>query len=122
MLILLTCCVLSACSRAGSEHPLRITASADLDQLIGHRVELVGTVSGHSVPRLQGVDVWGMEHLRGQRVRVSGVLQRTVFFPTSGDAGRAADSGNDGFISPVYRGTGTFYRLQDSRYERYPPA
>jgi hypothetical protein len=116
-LILLTCCVPLACGRSGSQHTVRVTSASDLERLVGRRVELVGIVSSDRVPQLQGVDLWGMEHLRGKPARVSGVLQRTEFFQTKSDVGRAADSGTDNFFPPVYRGAGTYYRLQDLRME-----
>jgi hypothetical protein len=113
-LLVTVCLALSACR---SERAVRVTSSADLEHLVGHRVELVGVVSGDIVPQICGVDLWGMNALRGKHLRVLGILQRTVFQSGAGDAKRAIDSGHDDFIAPVYRGAGTFYRLQDLRYE-----
>jgi hypothetical protein len=114
ILFFTVCLALSACK---SEQAVRVTSSDDLEHLVGHRVELIGVISGDRVPQIGGVDLWGLDALRGQRLRVSGILQRTVYQSHAGDAGRAIDSGHDGFIAPVYRGAGTFYRLQDLRYE-----
>ena len=82
---------------------------------VGHRIELAGIVTTNGTPQILGVDLWGMESLVGQRVRVSGVLQRTVITMT-GDHGRAIDSGQDDFVQPVFRGPGTYYRLQELSY------
>ena len=116
-LLVTVCLALSACRREQAEF---ITSSADLEHWVGQRVELIGVVSGENVPQIGGVDLWGMEALRGKRLRVSGILQRTVFQSGAGDATRAIDSGHDAFIAPVYRGAGTFYRLEDLRYKPSP--
>ena len=114
VLLFTACLALSACKH---DQAVRVTSSADFEHLVGHRVELIGVVSGGSIPQMGGVDLWGLESLRGKHLRVLGILQRTVYPPQAGDFGRAIDSGHDGFIAPVYRGAGTFYRLQDLRYE-----
>ena len=127
LLVFFACC-LSGCSHQESqrgilyiepamlaswrEKPIHIEPGARLESFVGKRVELVGTVSHSSVPQIQGVDLWGLEQFRGKRLLVSGVLQRTVVSSNGGDSGRAQDSVADSFIAPVYRGTGTFYRLQ----------
>jgi hypothetical protein len=97
---------------------MEITSATRLDPLVGKQVELVGTVGGGKVPQLYGVDLWGMEKHRGQRVRACGVLQRTVLMEGSGDTGQGKDSGTDGFAPPVLRDAGTYYRLQDMKVQR----
>ena len=79
-------------------------ATADLEQRVGQRVVLEGIVSNTKCPQIQGVDVWGLEDYRGQRVRVSGVLRKLVV--TEAD------------IDPTIanRGAGTFYSLDHLEY------
>ena len=98
------------------EKPVHIEAGAQLGSFVGRRAELEGTVSETGVPQIQGVDLWGLEQFRGKRLLVSGVLQCTEVSSNDVGAIRARDSGIDGFIAPVYRGTGTFYRLQYAVY------
>ncbi len=98
------------------EKPVHVEAGAQLESFVGRRVELEGTVSEARVPQIQDVDLWGFERLHGKRLLVSGVLQRTEVSFNGVGAVRAWDSGTDGFIAPVYRGTGTFYRLQYAAY------
>lgn len=99
----------------GREQAAQVSSAEQLENLVGRRVELVGVVSNTTAPQILGVDLWGMEKLAGQSVRVSGVLQRTVI-TMSGDHGRAIDSGQDGFALPLFRGAGTYYRLQEASY------
>src|SRR2546425_3169777 len=98
------------------EKPVHIEAGAQLGSFVGRRAELEGTVSETGVPQIQGVDLWGLEQFRGKRLLVSGVLQCTEVSSNDVGAIRERDSGIDGFIAPVYRGTGTFYRLQYAVY------
>ena len=127
LVVFLFACFLSGCKQKESERavlciepamlasfrekPVHIEPGARLESFVGKRVELVGTVSDTRVPQMQGVDLWGFDQFRGKPLHVSGVLRRTVV-SSKGGAGHAKDSGTDGFIAPVYRGTGTFYRLQ----------
>ncbi|MEO5804805.1 MAG: hypothetical protein ABIR24_14875 [Verrucomicrobiota bacterium] len=60
-----------------SETPVRIEPRTQLEQFIGRRVELQGTVSDDRVPQMQGVDLRGLERFRGKQVLVSGVLRRS---------------------------------------------
>jgi len=117
ILLLITCITLTACKREQITH---IHSPADLAPLVGQRVELVGVVGSGIVPQIQGVDLWGMDSLRGQRIRVTGTLQRTIFKPERGDTGRAIDSRRNGFIAPIDRGSGVFYRLEAATYQREP--
>ena len=101
----------------GREQVVQVSSAAQLESLVGRRVELVGVVSNTTAPQVLGVDLWGLEKLAGQRLRVSGILQRTIITRTGGDTSRAIDSGHDSFMQPVFRGPGTYYRLQDLSYE-----
>jgi hypothetical protein len=85
--------------------PAQSAAVTDLEQRVGQRVVLEGIVTNTKCPQIQGVDVWGLEDYRGQRVRVSGVLRKSVV--------TAAD------IDPMVanRGAGTFYSFDDMKYE-----
>lgn len=77
----------------------------DLEQQVGKRVVLEGVVTNTKCPQVQGVDAWGLEEYRGQRVRVSGMLRKRVV--TEAD------------IDPMIanRGPGTFYSLDEMTYE-----
>lgn len=85
--------------------PTPSTALPDFKQRVGQRIELEGIVTNTKCPQVQGVDAWELEDFRGQRVRVSGVLRQSVI--------TAAD------IEPLVasRGPGTFYSLEDMKYE-----
>jgi hypothetical protein len=85
--------------------PAQSAAATDLPQRVGQRIVLEGIVTNTKCPQIQGVDVWGLEDYRGQRVRVSGVLRKSIV--------TAAD------IDPMVanRGAGTFYSLDDMKYE-----
>ena len=113
--ILLGLCgfILVACSR---EPAVRVLSPEQLDSLVGRRVELVGIVTNAVAPQILGIDLWGMEKLAGQRVRVSGVLQRTVITRTGPDTSRAVDSAPDDPMPLVFREPGTYYRLQRLSY------
>jgi hypothetical protein len=115
LLILLTSCgfILGGCSREGA---VRVSSADQLDSLVGRRVELVGTVTNTAAPQILGVDLWGMEKLTGQRVRVSGNLQRTIITRTGLDTSRAVDSAPDDPMPLVFRPPGTYYRLQRLTY------
>ena len=85
--------------------PAQSATVTDLEQRVGQRVLLEGIVTNTKCPQIQGVDVWGLEDYRGRRVRVSGVLRKSVV--------TAAD------IDPMVanRGAGTFYSLDDMKHE-----
>ena len=78
---------------------------SDLEQRVGQRIVLEGVVSNTKVPQVQGVEVRALEDHRGQQVRVSGVLHKTVV--TASD------------LEPLVanRGMGTFYFLDDIKFE-----
>jgi hypothetical protein len=113
--ILLDLCglILVACSR---EPAVRVLSPEQLDSLVGRRVELVGIVTNAAAPQILGIDLWGMEKLAGQRVRVYGVLQRTVITRTGPDTSRAVDSAPDDPMPLVFREPGKYYRLQRLTY------
>ena len=85
--------------------PAQSAATLDLEQRVGQSVVLEGVVTNTKCPQVQGVDAWDLEDFRGQRVRISGVLRKTVV--TEAD------------ISPsvANRGAGTFYSLDEMKYE-----
>jgi hypothetical protein len=85
----------------------------DLEQRVGQRVVLEGVVTASKCPQVQGVDAWELENYRGQRVRVSGVLRKTVVTQAEIDALKTPD----GFPLVANRGAGTFYSLDDMKYE-----
>lgn len=127
LLLLMLACCLAGCGHKESQRgvlnidpatlssfgeKIRLERGARLESFVGKRVELVGTVSEAGIPQIQGVDLWGMEQFRGKPLLVSGVLQRTVVSSNEHGSISTQDSGTDIFLAPVYRGTGTFYRLQ----------
>jgi hypothetical protein len=116
-LIAVLCLGLAACERSKRAVPRQVEAPVFIPAFVGHYVRLEGVVSNTPVPQTWGVDLWGLEKLAGQRVRVTGTVQCTVVADTGPDTGRVIDSGHDGFVSPVFRKAGTYYRLQDLRYE-----
>jgi len=106
--LLLSAACLLGCQPSVSSPPVapaQSAAVADLEQRVGQKVVLEGVVTNTKCPQVQGVDAWGLEDYRGQRVRVSGVLRKSVV--------TAAD------IDPMVanRGAGTFYSLDDMKYE-----
>jgi hypothetical protein len=106
--LLLSAACLLGCQPSASSPPIASAQSAatpDLEQRVGQRVVLEGIVTNTKCPQVQGVDAWGLEDYRGQRVRVSGVLRKTVV--TQAD------------VDPLIanRGAGTFYSLDDMKYE-----
>lgn len=65
------------------------------------------------MPSDSGVDVWELEDYRGQRVRVTGVLRKTVVTQAEVDRLKTPNS----FPLVAHRGAGTFYSLQGMKYE-----
>ena len=114
--IALFCLGLASCGRADRTLPQHVEAPVFIPAFVGHYIWLEGVVSNAPVPQIWGVDVWGLEKFAGQRVRVTGTVQCTVVTST-GDTGRVLDSGQDGFVAPVLRKPGTYYRLQGLQYE-----
>jgi len=98
-------CLLGCHHRAASLSVAPAQSTLDLEQRVGQRVVLEGIVSDTRCPQVQGVDAWGLEDYRGQRVRVSGVLRKSVV--TEAD------------VDPTIanRGPGTFYSLDDMKYK-----
>ena|SRR5213592_2052898 len=119
VILLLTACILAACGRGGHDAVVRITSAKELDSLVGQQVELVGIVSSDPVPQIHGVDVYGLERLRGQRVRAFGILQRTEYVQDGIDFGHVKDTGGEVPRAPVFRKWGTYYRLQHLKFEIY---
>jgi len=113
--ILLAFCVCLLCG-CGREAVVRVSSPAQLDGLVGFRVELVGVVTNGPAPQVMGVDLWGLEKLVGQRVRVSGLLQRTVIRRTGPDTSEAVDSAPGDPMPLSFRAPGNYYRLQHLRY------
>lgn len=77
----------------------------DLERRVGQQVVLEGIVTNTKCPQVSGVDAWGLEDYRGQRVRISGILRKTVV--------------TDVDVNPLVanRGAGTFYSLDQIKYE-----
>jgi hypothetical protein len=96
-------CQRHALSRSVASAPAAVTP--DLEQRVGQRVVLEGIVSNTKCPQVRGVDVWRLEDYRGQRVRVSGILRKSV----------VAEADVDPLVAN--RGAGTFYSLDDMKYE-----
>ena len=113
----LLCLGLASSGRANRPLPQHVEAPVFIPTFVGHYVWLEGVVSNTPVPQTWGVDLWGLEKLAGQRVRVTGTVQCTVVARTGPDTGRVLDSGDDGFASMVMRHPGTYYRLQGMQYE-----
>src|SRR5215208_5566265 len=55
-------------TRSASVAPMPSGATPDLEHRVNQRVVLEGIVSNSKCPQVQGVDVWGLEDYRGQRV------------------------------------------------------
>jgi len=106
-LLISAACLLGCQNRASSPavSSAQSPATADLQRRVGQRVVLEGVLTNTKCPQVQGVDVWGLEDYRGQRVRVSGVLRKSVV--TEAD------------VDPLVanRGAGTFYSLHGMKYE-----
>jgi hypothetical protein len=77
----------------------------DLEERVGQRVVLEGLVSDTKCPQVQGVDAWELADYRGRRVRVSGILHKSLV--------KATD------VDPMVanRGAGTFYSLDQMKFE-----
>jgi len=116
-LIVFLCLGLASCGRGGRPLPLGVEAPDFIPAFVGHYIKLEGVVSNTPAPQIWGVDLWGLEKFAGQRLRVTGTLQCTVIVSTGPDTGRVIDSARDGFVPPVMRKAGTYYRLQALRYE-----
>jgi uncharacterized protein YceK len=109
--------IINACrSKSRRQDDKAVTLAAalpDLEQRVGQRVALEGVVSNTKCPQVQGVDAWGLEDYRGQHVRVTGVLRRSVVTQAEIDALKTPE----GFPLVAHRGAGTFYSLEDMKYE-----
>src|SRR3954451_15206892 len=90
----LAACVAALCG-CGREQAVSVSSAEEFGDLVGRRVQLVGIVTTNGTPQILGVDLWGFENLAGQRLRVTGILQRTVITSTGGDTSRAVDSAPD---------------------------
>ncbi len=108
---------LCSCEKAPIPQPEEVEAPAIVPTFVGRYIRLDGVVSNTPVPQIWGVDLWGLEHFAGHRLRVTGTLQCTVVVRTGYDTYRSLDSGRDRFVAPVLRGPGTNYRLQGIKYE-----
>jgi hypothetical protein len=80
-------------------------AAPNLEQRVGQRVVLEGTVTNTKCPQVQGVDAWDLHEYRGKRVRISGILRKTVIAEADVD------------MTVANRGAGTFYSLDEMKYE-----
>lgn len=89
-----------------------LEATPDLERRVGQRVVLEGIVTATKCPQVQGVDAWELHNYRGQRVRVTGILRKTVITQTEIDALTPDDA-----PAIAHRGAGAFYSLDDMKYE-----
>jgi hypothetical protein len=94
---------------------IRITSPAEYPDLVGKRVELAGEVTRSRIPQILGVDLPQLEEHRGRQVIVTGVLRRTVVTQAQIDAEIQRLGGQF-----AHRGAGTFYHLDELRYEIQP--
>lgn len=96
-------------------HAIRVSLPAEYPDLVGKRVELAGMVTRSRVPQVLGVDFPELEDYRGRQVTVTGILRRSVVTQAQIDAEAQRLGGQ--FAN---RGTGTFYYLDDLRYQLQP--
>ena len=94
---------------------LRPSSPSEYAQLVGQRIALVGVVTETKCPQILGVDVWELESYRGQKMRVTGILRQSVVTQAQIEETERRMGGP--FAN---RGPGTFYHLDDLRYEPQP--
>ncbi len=94
---------------------VRVTSPAEYPYFVGKRVELAGEVTRSKVPQLLGVDLPQLEDYRGRQVIVTGILRRSVVTQAQIDAQIQRLGGQI-----ANRGPGTFYYLDDVRYQLQP--
>ena len=94
---------------------VRVSSPAEYADLVGKRVELVGVVTRSKVPQILGIDLSELENHRGRNVRVTGILGRSDVTQAQIDEEERRLGGK--FAN---RGTGTFYHLNELRYELQP--
>ena len=94
---------------------IRVSSPTEYAQLVGKRVELVGIVTQSKILQILGVDIPELENYRGRNMRVTGILRRSDVTQAQIDTGEQRLGGK--FAN---RGTGTFYHLDDVRYELQP--
>lgn len=98
-----------------SSDAVRVSSPKEFAQFVGKRVELVGVITRSKVPQILGIDLPELENHRGRSVRVTGILRRSDVTQEQIDqeerrlAGKFAD-----------RGPGTFFHLDELRYELQP--
>ena len=99
-------------SPASAVHP---TSPSEYPQLVGRRIELIGVVTQTKCPQILGVDVQELEGYRGRQMRVTGILRQSVVTQAQIEETERKIGG------PVAsRGAGTFYHLEDLKYEPQP--
>ena len=105
----------------GCQHPksteggVRPSSASEYPNLVGQRVELVGVVTQTKCPQILGVDLWELEEYRGRKMRVSGILRQSVVTQAQIEDTERRMGG-----SFANRGPGTFYHLEDLKYEPQP--
>ena len=92
-----------------------VTAPEDYSRLVGRRVELVGVVSQTRIPQLHGIDIPQLEAHRGRKVKATEILRQSVVTQAEIEA-RERQAGG----AVPHRGPGTYYYLEDLRYEPQP--
>jgi hypothetical protein len=107
---------LSGCNHMAPSHDaIRVASPAEYADLVGKRVELVGTVTQSRVPQIGGVDVPELENHRGRNVKVTGVLRRSDVTQSQIAAEEQRLGGKF-----AHRGAGTFYSLDEVQYQLQP--
>ena len=94
---------------------IRPSSTSEYAGLVGQRVELVGVVTQTKCPQILGVDLWELEEYRGRKMRVSGILKQSVVTQA-----QIRDTERRTGLMFANRGPGTFYHLEDLRYEPQP--
>jgi hypothetical protein len=92
-----------------------VTSPSDYTALVGQRIELVGVVSQTRMPQILGIDVAQLENHRGRRMKVAGILRQSVVTQAQIDATERQVGG-----AVANRGPGTYYYLEDIKYEMQP--
>ena len=114
--LLLTAVALCGCRHATPvAGVVRASSPSEYPRLVGQRVELVGVVTQTKCPQILGVDLWKLDSYRGRKMRVTGILRQTVVT-------RAQLEEEEQQIGGPFanQGPGTFYHLDDLRYEPQP--
>ena len=89
-----------------------ITSGANYPKYVGKKIEVIGVVTNTKCPMVEGNDVWDLHEYREKKVRVRGILRKTVV--TKEDIDR---QNKDGI---AHRGAGKFYSFGKMEFEVVP--